>query len=523
MKMFKKYRPFLVYGLLLTVITSLLPTKGLSNDNGDFGLPFSDGAAPHHWATGDPLPLWTASAYPTDPTADIPWSCGFSGVDSIACAFNNARATENTQLGTSLSMLTLPLQAEWDAMDEGEKALWLINQERSVRGIDPLEQTEANVTDVAQTYAHYLLDNDAWGHFEDGRSPWERLEDNPTIGTCYDNLSVVENLAVFVSTGTIPLPVERSVYMWMYDDAGSNWGHRHAILWYPYNDNGGLPGMEGFLGIGRASGGHYQGPFADPWPFAEMIVMNVFDPCSTWEYNSTTTSSSSTPTTTSSASSSTTTSIPLTTSTSSRSTSTIIPPTITTTTSINSHSTTTPATTSSTSGCSLQIEPQSEHVVSKQSLTFTALPYGDCNDADYEWLLESTIGSSCDQYGNYTAGINPDMLNPAADSIRVVDHANDGIAAEASVTVLFGCPSKYLYGESSEEVKLLRKFRDDELNTTPEGKQIIKLYYQWSSMLLKAMEEDEVLQEEVKEVVDHIVGLLKADMKEIVRLESGKY
>lgn len=115
------------------------------------------------------------------------------------------------------------------------------------------------------------------------------------------------------------------------------------------------------------------------------------------------------------------------------------------------------------------------------------------------------------------------MLNPAADSVLVVDHANDGITAEASVTVLFGCPSQYLYGESSEEVMLLRKFRDDELNTTPEGKQIIKLYYQWSSILLKVMEEDEVLQEDVKKVVDHIVGLLKADMKEIVRLEPGKY
>ena len=180
----KKYRPFLLYGLLLTLTTMFLPAKGQSNDTG---------AVPYHWASGDPLPLWTASSYPTDPT----------------------------QLGTTLPVLTLPIQAEWDAMDEAEKALWLINQERSDRGIDPLEQIEANVTAVAQTYADYLLDNDAWGHYEDGRSPWDRLQDNPEIGACYDNLSVAENLAVFVSTGSIPLPVERSVYMWMYDDAGS--------------------------------------------------------------------------------------------------------------------------------------------------------------------------------------------------------------------------------------------------------------------------------------------------------------
>lgn len=70
--------------------------------------------------------------------------------------------------------------------------------------------------------------------------------------------------------------------MWMYDDSNSNWGHRHAILWYPYNNNNGDSGSEGFLGIGRANGGPYQGPFPSSWNYAEMIVMNVFDPCSSW-------------------------------------------------------------------------------------------------------------------------------------------------------------------------------------------------------------------------------------------------
>ena len=150
------------------------------------------------------------------------------------------------------------------------------------------------------------------------------------------------------------------------------------------------------------------------------------------------------------------------------------------------------------------------------------LPLGDCSNADYEWLVETTIGSSCDQYGNYTAGINPDRLIPVVDTILVVDHANDGITAEASVTVHCGCPSQYLYGESSEEVMLLRWFRDTVLSTTPEGKQIIQLYYQWGPIILKAMEGNEALQEEVKDVVDHIVDLLRTDRKKIMRLEMDK-
>ena len=221
-----------------------------------------------------------AADYPTDPTADISWSVGTNGVADVQAAFNQARAVESGQLGISLPALTLPSQADWDALSDGEKSLWLINRERSDRGVDPLEDVELNVTSVAQTYADFLLDNDAWGHTEDGRDPWERLDSNPAIQACHDFLGVSENLAVFVTSGTsISLPIERAVYMWMYDDSGSGWGHRHAILWSSYTDSHGSSGSEGFLGIGRASGGPYQGPFSQPWLHAELIVMNVFDPC----------------------------------------------------------------------------------------------------------------------------------------------------------------------------------------------------------------------------------------------------
>ena len=232
------------------------------------------------WSIGDPWILVGPLAYPTDPISDIPWSAGTSGVADIQAAFNNARATENTQLGTSIPMLTMPTQAEWDAKSNGEKALWLINRERMDRSVHPLHGLETNVTSVAQNYAEYLIDHNAFGHDADGRDPWERLNDNPAIGACHDFLSVAENLVVFWTSGTsIPLPVERAVYTWMYEGTSSGWGHRHAILWYPYNDNSGLAGQEGFLGIGRDSGPH-QG-----WNHAEMIVMNVFDPCSTWVYD----------------------------------------------------------------------------------------------------------------------------------------------------------------------------------------------------------------------------------------------
>lgn len=221
-------------------------------------------------------------SFPTDPTADIAWSADYAGVADIQAAFNNARTQENAQLGTSLPVMTLPNQATWDSMSDNQKALWLINQEREARGVHPLHGVEANVTSVAQNYADYLMDNDLWGHYADGHDPWWRLEQNPAINACHDFLNVAENLAAFMTSGSsISLPIERSIYMWMYDDSTASipWGHRHAILWYPYTDNGGTAGMEGFLGIGRANG-----PYGG-YNFGEVIVMNVFDPCASWDYS----------------------------------------------------------------------------------------------------------------------------------------------------------------------------------------------------------------------------------------------
>jgi hypothetical protein len=522
------------------------------------GLPFIRSA------DEDLLISFHPSAYPSDPSANIPWSCGISGVESIQCAFNQARSAENTQLGLSLPSLALPPQATWDSMSDGEKGLWLINRERMDRGIVPLDASEANVTEVAATYAHFLLDNDAWGHYEDGRSPWERLEDNQTIGTCHDQLSVSENIAVLVSTVSIAMPVERSVYMWMYDDAGSGWGHRHAILWYPYNDNSGIPAREGFLGIGRACGGPYQGPFSNAWPFAEIVVMNVFDPCAQWEYDSDGDGvlnnddncpddanddqadseqdaigdvcdncpddynpdqldtdndgignicnvgppvSSSTSTSSATVSSTTTsTGVP---SSIASSTSTIAFST-TTTPVIPPITTTAPSPTSVTQKCSIGITPSFQRVHSLQSVSFTIQSSGFCNDSDYEWSVDSTIGSTCDQNGNYTSGSNPPLVQAALDTVRVIDHANGGICAQAYVTVVFGCPLTQLYGENSEEVQLLRKFRDDVVSTTPEGIYLVTLYYQWGPMLSVAMEENQAFKAAMKNLIDAFLPVIRA-------------
>lgn len=75
------------------------------------------------------------------------------------------------------------------------------------------------------------------------------------------------------------------------------------------------------------------------------------------------------------------------------------------------------------------------------------------------------------------------------------------------------CFSEELYGEYSEEVKFLRYFRDNLLNQTPEGRELIKLYYQLSPEMLKIMKEDDKFKEKMKVMVDSLLPLMGMDVR----------
>ena len=59
------------------------------------------------------------------------------------------------------------------------------------------------------------------------------------------------------------------------------------------------------------------------------------------------------------------------------------------------------------------------------------------------------------------------------------------------------CAEKKIYGEESDEVKVLRDVRDNVLHKTPEDRKLIKLYYKWSPVIVELMEENDKFKEEV--------------------------
>jgi hypothetical protein len=73
------------------------------------------------------------------------------------------------------------------------------------------------------------------------------------------------------------------------------------------------------------------------------------------------------------------------------------------------------------------------------------------------------------------------------------------------------CAVRRIYGDNSEATELVRSVRDGVLSRTAEGQEIIKLYYLWSPVIVQAMEEDEELQQWLKETIDRVLPMLASE------------
>jgi hypothetical protein len=66
---------------------------------------------------------------------------------------------------------------------------------------------------------------------------------------------------------------------------------------------------------------------------------------------------------------------------------------------------------------------------------------------------------------------------------------------------------KKIYGEDSTQTELLQYFKDTVLSQTPEGRELIRLFYFWSPLIVKAMEEDDAFREEIKGMIDTMLAV----------------
>ena len=241
-----------------------------------------------------------AGQSPGNLNADINASNGFNSVGAIEATYNNARRQEEAQLGlraNAIANLDLPSQTVWNSYTEDKQALYILNNERisrsginygqgAVRGY-PFEGVAQKVDQVSQNYAQVLMDNDAFTHTYGGANPSSRIT-NGVGSNCKEFTSRSENLYGAVSTANSGFPnvVAEAMYGFIYDDAGSNWGHREMCLLqdkdlsgntWGFSDNHGADQEEGLIGIGIVRGTNWSA-FGSNWPYGVVLVMNYFDP-----------------------------------------------------------------------------------------------------------------------------------------------------------------------------------------------------------------------------------------------------
>ena len=71
------------------------------------------------------------------------------------------------------------------------------------------------------------------------------------------------------------------------------------------------------------------------------------------------------------------------------------------------------------------------------------------------------------------------------------------------------CPAAVIYGEHSKKTSLLRYLRDNVLSQSPGGQEIIRLYYEWSPVIVEVINEDEEFKAQLKEMIDGMLPLIR--------------
>ena len=81
--------------------------------------------------------------------------------------------------------------------------------------------------------------------------------------------------------------------------------------------------------------------------------------------------------------------------------------------------------------------------------------------------------------------------------------------SSTTTTWTLPCLAETIYGEDSEEVVILRYFRDHVLLAFPEGRELIQLYYAWSPFIVRMIENDLELRNEIKKSMDEFLNIIK--------------
>jgi len=71
------------------------------------------------------------------------------------------------------------------------------------------------------------------------------------------------------------------------------------------------------------------------------------------------------------------------------------------------------------------------------------------------------------------------------------------------------CLAEAIYGEDAEATALLRRVRDELLSRTPEGQELITLYYQWNALLAHLAGDNGAVRDDIKGLIDELLPVFE--------------
>ena len=106
-----------------------------------------------------------------------------------------------------------------------------------------------------------------------------------------------------------------------------------------------------------------------------------------------------------------------------------------------------------------------------------------------------------------------DYFNIPEEDEVIVTMTSELVRATVNGVSYGRCPAVFTLGEDSNDLNTLREFRDEVLGKTPAGQEIIRLYYALSPVIVSAMVEDNEFKEEVKEMIEEFLPVVRKAVK----------
>lgn len=135
---------------------------------------------------------------------------------------------------------------------------------------------------------------------------------------------------------------------------------------------------------------------------------------------------------------------------------------------------------------------------------FSCQPGTDCKDNDGSTRPTTTTSSAT----TTTSSISNTTSSVPVTTSTTYEPEQDTTTIKAETCLL-----NQMYGKASAETEFLRFVRDNVLSQHPEGRALIRLYYQWSAFLVQLTANDPDFEDYLKEVTDEFLLLFMEGSK----------